>query len=80
VSLLGIDSITLLFWSSILGGLGTPISLAFLLVLARDRGLMREQRVSPVWVVIGWLTVAVTAIVGVYFLWIQLVAPALHLS
>jgi len=78
VSLLGIDSIKLLFWSSILGGLGTPISLAFLLVLARDRGLMREQRVSRVWAVIGWLTVAVTAIVGLDFLWMQLGAPALR--
>jgi Mn2+/Fe2+ NRAMP family transporter len=78
VSLLGVDSIKLLFWSSILGGLGTPISLAFLLVLARDRGLMREHRVSRVWAVIGWLTVAVTAIVGLDFLWMQLAAPALR--
>lgn len=80
VSLIGISAIQLLFMASLVGGLGTPISLAFLLVLAQDRKVMGDHRVGRLPRYIGWATVLVTASVGLYFIWDQLLSKALHLA
>lgn len=80
VSLAGISAIQLLFIASLVGGLGTPISLAFLLVLAQDRALMGDHKVGRLPRYTGWATVLVTASVGLYFIWDQLLSKALHLG
>jgi Mn2+/Fe2+ NRAMP family transporter len=66
--LVGIDPIRLLFWSSIAGGIGTPISLAFLVVIARDRELMGNERIGAWLTSIGWGIVAVVTAVSAFFI------------
>ncbi len=74
ITLYGVGPIQLLFFSSIVGGLSTPVTLAFLLLVARDRGLMRTHHIGRTLAVAGWLVfVAVSGACGVY-LW-QTFAP-----
>lgn len=79
VSLLGLSAIQLLFVASIVGGLGTPISLSFLLLLSQDRQVMGDHEVGRPARYIGWATVAITGAVGAYFLWDQVIAKLAHL-
>ena len=65
--LVGIAPIRMLFWASIAGGIGAPVSLAFLVVIARDRELMGNERIGPWLAGIGWAIVAVVAAVSVFF-------------
>jgi Mn2+/Fe2+ NRAMP family transporter len=56
-----VQPITLLFYSGIAGGIATPLTMALMLLVGRNRKVM-HQRVIP-----GWLAVAgwcVTAVVG----------------
>ena len=78
VSLLGLSAIQLLFIASIVGGLGTPVSLTFLLLLAHDHRVMDGHRLGPLPLVVGWVTVAVTGAVGVYFIWDQVLTNLVH--
>jgi Mn2+/Fe2+ NRAMP family transporter len=77
ISLLGIPAVRLLFWASIAGGLGTPISLAFLLVVAQDRRVMRGKQIHLASRVIGWLTLGVVTGISLWFLATQVVGPLL---
>jgi Mn2+/Fe2+ NRAMP family transporter len=61
IGLAGVQPITLLFCSGIAGGIATPLTMALMLLVGRNRKVMR-QRIIP-----GWLAVAgwcVTAVVG----------------
>jgi Mn2+/Fe2+ NRAMP family transporter len=69
VSFAGISPIRLLFVSGIVGGLGTPISLVFLLLIARNQRVMRGYRVGPLLTAVGWGTAVLVAAVSVYFLY-----------
>jgi Mn2+/Fe2+ NRAMP family transporter len=69
VSLLGISPIRLLFICGIAGGLGTPISLAFLLLVAHNKEVMRDHRVSRIVLGGGWAIAFLVSAVSVYFLW-----------
>src|SRR5579883_821152 len=69
IALAGVSAIDLLFWAGIAGGLGTPISLAFLLSVARDRTVMGERRIGPLLLVLGWGTALVVSAASLYFLW-----------
>src|SRR5579872_3530460 len=71
-SFTGIRPIQLLFVASIAGGLGTPISLAMLLLIARDRATMRGHPVGFVLTAIGWATFTLVTAISLYFLWQQL--------
>lgn len=42
----GISPIALLYWASVAGGLGTPVTLWLLVVIARDRALMGSSRIG----------------------------------
>lgn len=77
ISFIGISAIQLLYVASIAGGLGTPISLAFLLVVARDRRVMGARPVGRALVLIGWLTFAVVTLVSALFL-VQLLSGHGH--
>ncbi|MDQ2742628.1 MAG: divalent metal cation transporter [Chloroflexota bacterium] len=71
VSFAGVSPIHLLFVSSIIGGLGTPISLAFLLLTAHDRDLMGDHAPGRLLLGTGWLIASVITAVSIYFLWQQ---------
>jgi Mn2+/Fe2+ NRAMP family transporter len=71
VSLIGISPIRLLYWSGIAGGLGTPISLVFLLKVGRDRRVMEDHPIGPWLLALGCLTTASIALVSLYFLYQQ---------
>jgi Mn2+/Fe2+ NRAMP family transporter len=72
----GVPPIKLLFVASVAGGLGTPISLAFLLLVARDRRIMGDHQASRWLILGGWITFALVALTGALFLLRQL-APSL---
>jgi Mn2+/Fe2+ NRAMP family transporter len=65
--------IQLLFDASIAGGIGTPIGLAFLLVVASDRGVMRGRPIGRGLRVAGWLVTALITVMGGLYLADQLV-------
>jgi len=71
VSFVGISPIHLLFIAGIAGGIGTPISLSFLLVAARNRDLMGDHTIGGLLTSVGWLIVALVSAVSLYFLWSQ---------
>ncbi len=72
VAFIGISPIRLLFAASIAGGLGTPISLVFLLLVARSRRIMGDERISSELWLVGWGTAIVVGGISLYFLWQQL--------
>jgi Mn2+/Fe2+ NRAMP family transporter len=60
IGMLGVPPIKLLFLSGIAGGIATPLTMALMLLVSRNRDLMHRFRI-PVWLAAaGW---AVTAIV-----------------
>jgi Mn2+/Fe2+ NRAMP family transporter len=71
VSFAGVPPIKLLFFASIAGGLGTPVSMAYLLLSARDRELMGEYTLGPLLTVAGWTTFATVTAISLVFLWQQ---------
>lgn len=72
VAFIGISPIRLLFAASIAGGLGTPISLVFLLLVAKSRRIMGDDRISPELSMVGWGTAIMVGGISLYFLWQQL--------
>lgn len=69
VSVLGVGPIQLLFASSIAGGLGTPVTLGLLVLVARDNRVMGEHRIGRKLAFGGWLVTAVVTASGAIFLW-----------
>ncbi len=61
VALLGVKPISLLFFASIAGAFGTPITLTLMLLVARNRKVMHRRRISTPVAILGW---TVNAIVG----------------
>jgi Mn2+/Fe2+ NRAMP family transporter len=68
LTMLGISPIQFLFWSSLAGGLGTPVTLALLMLVARNRGIMGKQRIGPRLAIGGWLVTAVVVLACAVFL------------
>jgi Mn2+/Fe2+ NRAMP family transporter len=68
LTLLGISPIQFLFWSSLAGGLGTPVTLALLMLVARNRGVMGKLRIGPRLAAGGWLVTAVVVLACAVFL------------
>ncbi|HEY7134131.1 MAG TPA: hypothetical protein VIB48_03620 [Acidimicrobiia bacterium] len=65
----GLSPIRLLFIASIAAGIGTPVSLASLLLVAGDRHLMAGRPIGIRLRVAGWaVTAMVTAVSVVYLL------------
>ena len=71
VSFAGVSPINLLFIASIIGGLGTPISMAFLLLVAQHREVMGDKVIGPLLRVAGWATMTIVSVVSLFFLWQQ---------
>jgi Mn2+/Fe2+ NRAMP family transporter len=66
-SLAQISVIDMLVAASVIGGLGTPFSLALLLRLARDPTIMGAQPISPRLAIAGWTVAVVGGGVGLLF-------------
>ncbi|MBV9269704.1 MAG: divalent metal cation transporter, partial [Candidatus Eremiobacteraeota bacterium] len=65
----GVPPIKLLFISSIAGGLATPITLAFMLMVASNRKVMKTH-VPPLWLrIAGWCTFAIVTGAAGFFLY-----------
>ena len=73
ITLLGIGPIQLLFASSIAGGIATPVTLAILMVTARDTRVMKEHRIGRRLMWGGWLVTAVVSVAVIIFLWQTLI-------
>jgi Mn2+/Fe2+ NRAMP family transporter len=57
----GVKPITLLFYSGIAGGIATPFTMALMLLVARNRKVMRDRRVVPWLAVAGWCVCAIVS-------------------
>lgn len=67
-TLLAIQPIKLLFIASIAGGIGTPVTLALLVLLSRDRATMSND-IAPAWLATcGWIVTAVIATASLAFI------------
>ena len=61
-ALLPVPPISLLFWASIAGGIATPLTLYFLIAVARDRGTMGERRIGNVPAALTWAATSIVVV------------------
>jgi Mn2+/Fe2+ NRAMP family transporter len=67
VALAGVSPIKLLFISSIVGGLATPITLTMMMLIAGDHSAMKRKPLNPILLGSGWVvTVVVTAAAAIF--------------
>jgi Mn2+/Fe2+ NRAMP family transporter len=69
LTLLGIGPIQLLFISSIAGGLGTPITLALMMLVARDHAAMKGLPIRRTLAIAGWIVAVIVTCACLIFLW-----------
>ena len=67
-ALLGLPPIRLLFWASIAGGLGTPITLVLMNCVARSQRIMGPDRISLRLSVVGWAVTTLVTLACLAFL------------
>ena len=67
VTLANVPVIAMLVAASIIGGIGTPIGLVILVLLARDRRVMGTQRISIHLAVAGWTVAVLVGGLGLVF-------------
>jgi Mn2+/Fe2+ NRAMP family transporter len=66
--LLGVPPIKVLFVASILGGIGTPISLVVMLLIARSKHIMGRHSIGLPLAISGWCVAAIVVIAtGLFF-------------
>ena len=75
VALLPVPAIAILYWASIAGGVATPLTLCFLVVTARDRRVMGDNRIGRGLAASAWIATACVTVAAAAFLLIQ-VHPA----
>lgn len=68
-AVLGWSPIKVLFVSSIVGGIATPITLVMMLLVARNKHVMHRHRISPWLTGAGWGVAAVVIAAALLFLW-----------
>jgi Mn2+/Fe2+ NRAMP family transporter len=76
IALGGVPPIRILFIASIAGGLATPVSLVFLLLIARNPRAMNGRPVGRRLALAGWTVTAVVSLAGLAFLAQQLLSAA----
>ena len=69
ITFLGVGPIQLLFFGGIAGGLGTPITLVMMMLAARDKTVMGENRVGRGLALGGWAVTAVVTLACGIYLW-----------
>jgi Mn2+/Fe2+ NRAMP family transporter len=72
IALGGVPPIRILFIASIVGGLATPISLVFLMLVGTDAEAMNGRPVSRRLAVAGWMVTGIVSLAGLAFLAQQL--------
>jgi Mn2+/Fe2+ NRAMP family transporter len=65
ISFLNISPIKILFLASIAGGVATPVSLVFLLLIGRDRITMGQKRVPLPLTVVGYAVAVIVTVLGI---------------
>ena len=65
---LGLGPIQLLFLSSILAGLATPVTLILMVLIARDRSVMGAYRIGPKLSAAGFAVIGIVSLASVLFL------------
>lgn len=68
LALLGFAPIQLLFWASIGGGIGTPVTLGLLIMLSRSRRTMSGDMISPWLAGAGWVVTAIITTASIAFI------------
>ena len=68
VTVSSVSAIRLLFYASIAGGLGAPIGLACLVLVAGDRHVMRGRPIGVPLRVAGWVVATVISLLGLLYL------------
>ncbi len=67
IAFAGIQPIQLLFFSSIAGGIATPVTLVFMLLAACDKRVMKNKPLKPWLRVAGWVTTGIVSVAaGIY--------------
>lgn len=67
IAFAGIKPIQLLFFSSIAGGIATPVTLVFMLLAASDHRVMKNKPLKPWLRIAGWVTTGIVTIAaGIY--------------
>ncbi len=67
IALAGVPPIKLLFFSSIVGGLATPITLTMMMLIAGNHSAMKRKPLNPILLGSGWVvTVVVTAAAAIF--------------
>jgi Mn2+/Fe2+ NRAMP family transporter len=69
IGLVGIQPITLLFYSGIAGGIATPFTMILLLLVARNTTIMREHRIASWLAGAGWCVTAIVSGATVIYLY-----------
>jgi len=72
LTFLGIEPLTLLFVAGIAGGVGTPLLLVLLLLIAGDGGLMKGRPIGRCLKLLGWATALVVSAATLAYLAIQI--------
>jgi len=68
IALAGVPPIKLLFYSSIVGGLATPITLTMMMLIAGNRGVMKRKPLNPLLLGSGWVVTFVVTCAATIFL------------
>jgi Mn2+/Fe2+ NRAMP family transporter len=69
IAFAGVAPIQLLYYSGIAGGIATPFTLVLLLLIGRDRQVMRHARIAPWLAVCGWVVALVVATATALYLY-----------
>ncbi len=67
-ALLPVPTMSLLYWVSVAAGLATPITLAFTLLVARDRATMRGRPIGLPLAIAGWVVTALVTASALAFI------------
>jgi len=73
VDLAGVSLMDMLVAASIIGGLGTPVGLAMLMRLARNRDVMGDKTISARLAAAGWLVTVAIGTLGVVYIFVAVV-------
>jgi Mn2+/Fe2+ NRAMP family transporter len=66
-----VSPIAILYWASIAGGVATPLTLWFLIRIARDRGVMGDSRIGRGLAAAAWIATACVTAAACIFLYTQ---------
>ena len=69
IGLAGVAPIKLLFFSGIVGGIATPLTMALMLLVGRNRHIMHHARISHWLALAGWAVTAVVTAATVIYLY-----------